>query len=425
MTDYDATVERDPVLGEEVWSWETSRGLPVRVAPTRRFRQAAAMITFGYGSCDLGFVGEDGPHRTPLGCAHYLEHKLFEDEEIAVFDRFARRGAQVNAMTSFTRTSYHFTATDRVEENLEDLLRLVSRAHVTDQNVEKERGIIAQEIRMYEDSPDYGLLFDFLGGLFAEHPVRHPVGGTVESIQRITAAELLRCYEAFYRTGNAALAVAGPVQPERVFELAEACALAPGPPPRRLAAEDLGPAATPLRERVMQVARPRVLLGYKDRDVLGDAELRARRQLTTRVLLDAFFARSSEIRAALRRRELVDDSLSCSYACEASFGFSAVRCETDDPERTADALRDALEASLDLDRDFLERERRKLLGQYVRSLESVRSLTFGLAEEALEGLPPLRVVDRMASIRDEDVLERAAEHVRPDSMAVAIVRPQR
>lgn len=423
MSRAEAIVERDPVSGERVWVWETSKGLPVRVAPTSRFRQAAAMIAFGYGSCDSGFVDEDGPHRTPLGCAHYLEHKLFEDEEIQVFDRFARRGAKVNAMTGFARTRYHFTATDRIEENLQDLLRLVSRAHVTEQNVEKERGIIAQEIRMYEDSPDYGLLFDFLGALFAEHPVRHPVGGTLESIQDITAADLLRCHRAFYRTGNAGLAVAGPVEPERIFELAEACELPAGPPPRRLASEDLRPVRVGRRERTMQVARPRVLLGYKDRDVLAEAEPRARRDLTTRVLLDALFARSSEVRAELCRRRLVDDTLSCSYACEASFGFSAVRCEADDPQRTADSLRAAFEAPLTLDEDFLERERRKLLGRYLRSFESVRSLAFRLAGEALEGLPPFGVVERMAAIRAEDVVERAATHVTPDFMAVAIVRP--
>ncbi len=224
MTDSFEIVQ-DPILGEEVWLGRTTKGLSLRVVPTDRFREVAAVIAFRYGSTDLGFRRNGNEVHTPEGMAHYLEHKLFEDEAIKAFDRFARRGARVNAMTGFTRTAYYFTASGQLEENLKDLLHLVSNAHITAENVDKERGIIAQELRMYEDSPDFRTLFDMLGRLFPGHPVRHAVGGTVESIQDITAEGLLQCYEAFYRTGNAALAVAGPVEPDRVLELAENCAL--------------------------------------------------------------------------------------------------------------------------------------------------------------------------------------------------------
>ncbi|MEE9126230.1 MAG: pitrilysin family protein, partial [Planctomycetota bacterium] len=216
---------QDPILGEEVLLATAQNGLPVRVVATDRFREAVAVITFDYGSIDLGYRQNGKVHGSPEGVAHYLEHKLFEDEELQAFDRFAQRGARVNAMTGFASTSYFFTATDRFGENLEDLLHLVSHAHITPENVDKERGIIAQEIQMYEDSPDYRAFFDLLGCLYQQHPVRHPVGGTVESIQEITPAELLSCYDAFYRTGNAALAVAGPIDPEEALDLASACGL--------------------------------------------------------------------------------------------------------------------------------------------------------------------------------------------------------
>src|SRR5690606_13920072 len=125
------------------------------------------------------------------------------------------------------------------------------------------------EIRMYEDSPDYRGFFDVLGCLYEEHPVRHPVGGTVESIQHVTAAHLLDCWRAFYRAGNAALAAAGPVDPEAVLRLAEACTLPAGAAPKSLWPRDDGPVRRPRAERRMQVARPRVLLGFKD-PPLGD-----------------------------------------------------------------------------------------------------------------------------------------------------------
>lgn len=420
MGQHDFEIHKDRLLDEEVWLATTSHGLRLRVVPTERFQEAAAMVSFRYGSTDLGFVEGGGAHRSPEGVAHYLEHKLFEDEELKVFDRFARRGARVNAMTGFTRTSYHFTATDQVLENLDDLLHLVSRAHVTPENVDKERGIIAQEIRMYEDSADYRLFFDFLGGLFGSHPVRHPVGGTVASIADITADELLACYHAFYRTGNAAMAVAGPVDPHAILQAAEGCKLASGKAPESVWEEDLGPVLRSWFERELQVPRSKVMLGFKDRDVVGDPEARLRRHLVTEILLDRLFSPSSEIREDLRRRGIVDDSLSFGYLSDFSFGFSSVSCESDDPRAAAEALRRTMLRPVELDEDYVDRVRRKMLGRYVRSFGSVRNLAFGQAQEALDDITPFRMLERFSSVTAADVVARQREHCREDSCAVAV-----
>ncbi|MCA8956035.1 MAG: insulinase family protein [Planctomycetes bacterium] len=418
---------RDPVLGEEVWLATTSRGLPLRVVPTDRFKEAAAVVSVQYGSTDLGFVRADGSvHRSPEGVAHYLEHKLFEDEELQAFDRFARRGARVNAMTGFAQTTYYFTATEQLAANLTDLLHLVSRAHITDANVEKERGIIAQEIRMYEDSADYRGFFDFLGCLYREHPVRHPVGGTVESIAAVTAEELLACYAAFYRTGNAALAVAGPVDPEEVLGLAESCALASGEPPARHCPEDLGPVAHNRTQRRFEVSRPRVLVGFKDRSLPQNTDQRLQRGLTSRILLDSLFGPSSDLREDLRRQGLADDTLSASYLSEPSFGVTAVGCECDDPEATGAALRDVMldSARAPLDEGHLERVRRKVLGGYVRSFASVKGMAFAHAKEALERVPPFGNLERVQAVTLQDLNARRAEHFHAEAFAEAVVDPR-
>jgi len=412
----------DPILGEEVWLATTSAGLPVRVAPTPRFKEAAAVLSVRYGSTDLGFVEDGVEIWTPAGMAHYLEHKLFEDEELQAFDRFAKRGAQVNAMTSFARTQYYFTATDRVAENLTDLLRLVGHAHITEENVEKERGIIAQEVRMYEDSPQFCTVFDLLGCLYAEHPVRLAVGGTVESIQDITAEGLLQCHRAFYRSSNAALAVAGPVDPEQILDLAEAQSLPPGAAPTSLTPEDLGPAARPSHERPMSVARPKLLLGFKDRTLPPDDESLQRRSLATRVLLDRLFAASSEIREDLHRRGIVDDTLSAGYHGERSFGFAMVGCESETPERVADELRQILLRDVDIGEHHLERLRRRALGGWVRSLDQVKGLAFGHAHEALDHTPPFQSLQRMAALTLDDVRARQRELCTEENAAAAITR---
>ena len=200
-----------------------------------------------------------------------------------------------------------------LRENLSDLLRLCSRPHITQENVDKERGIIAQEVRMYEDSADYCTMFDLLGCLFPSHPVRFTVGGTVESIAAITPKMLLDCHDAFYRTGNAALAVAGPVDPQEVYDLASACALPAGAAPESLVPHDAGPIGAARRERRMAIARPKVLLGIKDPAPALDWRARAERASQTWVVLDRLFGAGSDLREGMHRRGEVDDSLGASY----------------------------------------------------------------------------------------------------------------
>lgn len=416
------TVQRDPVFGEEVLLATTPSGLRLRVLPRPQFRETAAVVAFAYGSIDLEFECDGARVATPPGTAHYLEHKLFEDDELAVFERFAARGARVNAQTGFTRTTYFFQATSQVRENLTDLLRLVARPHITAQNVDKERGIIAQEVRMYEDSGDHCTMFDLLGCLFPGHPVRHTVGGTVESIAAITPELLLQSHAAFYRAGNAALAVAGPVDPAEVYELAAACALPAGEPPMRTLAHDGGPIGSPRRERRMAVARPKVLLGCKDPVAAAGCRARAERAARTWVVLDRLFAHSSELREALHRRGEVDDSLGAGYFGERSFAVATIGCESDQPAVAEAALRRALLQPVDFDDEHLERLRRRHLGAWVRGCESVRSLAFAHAQEQLDGAPPFQALEVLAALDVPAVRARRDELLGEDRLAVAVTQ---
>lgn len=417
------TTVDDPVLGERVLCATARNGAPVRLLPTDRFREVSAVVTFGYGSTDLGYRRADGSlHRSPLGVAHFLEHELFEDEDLHVFERFGRRGARVNAMTGFARTTYYVQCSRDTDDNLADLLRLVARAHLSDARVTKERGIIAQELRMYEDGPEYRGFFALLAALWGEHPVRHPVGGTVESIGAIDVAELEACYRAFYRAGNCGIAIAGPIDPERVLDALDEWPLAHGEAPARHCPADLGPPPQRRVDLAMAVARPRLLLGWKEGTLLTDVEARAMRELETRVLLDRLLGPASELRETLAARGVIDDSLSISYLSEPTFGVGVVACETDDPAATEAALRGLLETPIAVDDEQIERVRRKQLGGYVRSLDAVQSMAFGLAEEALEGVPPFRAIPRMAAVTRQRVEARQRELFVPASSATVVVR---
>src|SRR5690606_13607321 len=202
-----------PQLDEQLYYEKLDNGLDVYLLPKTGFYKTYATFTTKYGSIDNHFVplGKEEYVKVPDGIAHFLEHKLFEKEDGDVFQKFSRQGASANAFTSFTRTAYLFSSTSHVEKNLETLLDFVQEPYFTDQTVEKEKGIIAQEIRMYDDNPDWRLYFGMIKNLYEKHPVRIDIAGTVESISAITKDMLYTCYNTFYHPSNMVLFIVGPV----------------------------------------------------------------------------------------------------------------------------------------------------------------------------------------------------------------------
>ena len=213
-------------------------GLTVLVRPMPGYAAAHAIVAARFGSIDLHFRLGEEELTLPAGVAHYLEHKMFESEEGDAFALYAKTGANANAYTSFDRTSYIFTATGKIDESLDVLLGMVGKPYFTEATIAKEQGIIGQEIRMYDDSADWRLLTGLCQCLYAHHPVRSDIAGTVESIAQITPEMLYACTDAFYQPANMVLAAAGNITME---QLEAACAraglneiwsVAPGRAPR-------------------------------------------------------------------------------------------------------------------------------------------------------------------------------------------------
>lgn len=202
--------------------------LRVLVRPMPGFSGIHAVCGTAFGSVDAAFELDGARVEVPAGTAHFLEHKMFESEEGDAFALYAATGASANAFTSFDKTCYLFTCTDRFEENLAILLGLVSKPYFTEQTIAKEQGIIGQEIKMYEDSPEWRLVFGVYRGLYGAHPVREDIAGTVQSIARLTPQLLYSCTDAFYSPGQLVLAVAGNVTLAQVVAAAEKTPFASG-----------------------------------------------------------------------------------------------------------------------------------------------------------------------------------------------------
>jgi predicted Zn-dependent peptidase len=211
--------QRFSQLDETLYFETLDNGLKVYILPKQGFNKTFVTFTTKYGSVDNEFVplGKNEFVRVPDGIAHFLEHKMFEKEDGDVFQQFSRQGASANAFTSFNRTAYLFSSTDQVMKNLETLVDMVQTPYFTEQMVEKEKGIIGQEIMMYNDNPDWRLYYGVIENLYKNHPVKIDIAGTVESIAKITAEQLYECYRTFYHPSNMLLLAVGNVSPEEVI----------------------------------------------------------------------------------------------------------------------------------------------------------------------------------------------------------------
>ena len=209
-----------PRIGEEVIWVTLDNGLPVCIVPKKGFSRKYALFATRYGGMDMRFRLNGQWLDTPAGIAHYLEHKMFDTEDGNALQELAMNGAEPNAFTSNAITCYYFDSTEKFYENLEILLSFVSVPYFTDESVEKEQGIIGQEIGMIEDNPEWQVYKQLMQSLYHTSPARTPVAGSVESIREITAQTLYDCHRAFYTPANMCLVVVGDVEPQQVLDIA-------------------------------------------------------------------------------------------------------------------------------------------------------------------------------------------------------------
>jgi predicted Zn-dependent peptidase len=419
-----------PVLREDVVSAVLRCGLACHVVPKKGFAKKVALFATRYGSLDLAFDPGEGRLETPPGIAHFLEHQLFKKaggEDVLM--EFGRYGASSNAFTDYTSTVYYFTASGEFEKSLKLLLDFVSNPYFDAENVAKEKLIIEQELRMYEDSPDHRLYKNLMRVLYTVHPVRLDIGGEVSDIQAIDRELLERCYRRFYNPANMAVVVAGDVEPAEVFRRADE-ALAPerfralGPIRRLLPEEPAG-----VKDRVvraeMAVSRPRVLVGFKDLETGPKRALE--RELETAVVLDLLFGRSSDFYSRHYESGLIDDTFSFSYNGEDEFGFSLIGGETDEPERLAEEVLLELHGARKgrLAKRDVERSKRKRLGKYIRSFDTPDGAAFLVLGGVQRGLDLFSVPKLISRMSVGALGRRLKSHFDERNYAVSILMPKK
>ena len=416
-----------PQVGESMYHERLENGLNVFVFPKPGFQKGYAFFATNYGGMDMRFCLDGQWHDTPAGVAHYLEHKMFDTQEGNALQDLAANGASPNAFTSNAITGYYFDSTEKFEDNLRILLSFVSVPWFTQESVDKERGIIGQEIGMIEDDPSWKVYINLMQAMYRHHPVRESVAGSVESIACITPETLYACHKAFYDPANMALCVAGDVDPERICAVArEILPKQAGP----IAEKDYGPeeppqVLRPVVEAAMEVSAPLFYLGYKgDAPKRGEAGLR--QQLVAELALEALLGSSSPLYARLYREGLINQEFEYAYESEPGCAFLCATGESRDPQAVRDAAAEEAGriARRGIDEGLWQRLKKGVYGNRVRGLNSFENLCVGQAQAFFTGVDYLRFAELFAGIQRQEAEALLARWVTPERTALSVIRPR-
>ena len=414
-------------LRQTVYHCVLPNGLNIYVDVRPEYGKQFAFFATRYGGMDLRFRGDEGDWLdTPAGVAHFLEHKTFDTEDGNALQRMAANGVDPNAFTSSSVTGYYFDGVQGFEDNLRTLLSFVSVPWFTQESVDKEQGIIAQEIRMCEDDPNDEAYYRLLEAMYVNHPVQNRVAGTVESISRITADTLYQCHRAFYRPGNMVLCTAGNIDPRRVADIAqevlskEQTSATPTdhgqPEPDRVKEK--------LARRTMAVSMPLMALGVKGTPAKKGEGLRQR--LVAELTCDALFSPSAPLYNRLYEQGLLNSSFGSFYSSGPGYALLMAEGESRDPERVRDeVLREAARLGEEgIDQALWDRLKKAAYGTMVRHLNSMEDTCIELAEAHFNGEDYLSFPQVFQSIERADGEALLREWCTEERTALSIIEPE-
>ena len=425
MADIKMNVITNELLDEKCYHIVHPTGLNIYVMPKEGYSGAYAVFGTNYGSIDTKILTKDGTVADiPEGTAHFLEHKLFESEDLDAFARYAETGANANAYTSFDTTCYLFSCTGDFNASLRILLDFVQSPYFTEQTVAKEQGIIGQEITMYKDVADWEVLFNLLRALYHSHPVRIDIAGTVESISEITAQTLYDCYNNFYNLNNMVLAVAGNVDVDEIVKICDEL-LKPSEEFKfeRKPHEEPEETVQNYIEEKLSVAAPIFSLGFKE--CYGLPKKTLKDKIATDVLLELLAGTTSTLYNSLLEQGLINTSFG--FEQFSGFGYSATifSGESKNPEEASRQIKAAIKQMREngINADDFERTRRKLYGRTVMSFNDIDEIANDLVGAHFDKIGVFDDIDVFRELTVEDVENILNNTMREDYSALSIIKP--
>jgi len=415
------------ILKEKLYQNQYPCGLRVFVMPKVGYDKKYAMFATHFGSINDDFIHPETKEeiKVPDGVAHFLEHKLFSQKDGSAMDKFAAMGSSSNAYTSFTHTSYLFSCTDGFDDSFKLLLNFVQNPYITDESVENEKGIIGQEIRMYEDDADWQLYFNFINCLYNSHPVKKDIAGTVETISHIDKELLYKCFKTFYDPSNMVIFVVGDVKPEDIFKMVEenvdvnkeALKI------EQKTTEEESKVNEPKKEVSLEVALPMFIYGFKTGTNYEDI---VKEEIAVNIAFEMLCGKSSKLYQDLYENGLITSPLGIDITFEREYSFISLAGESEKPNEAIQKIKDEIMKmkSNDIDEEVFERIRKRLMGEYIRQFNSVDKIAHMFMNDIMRDVNILEYMDKYSEVTKEDVKKALDKYFNMEYEATSIVNPK-
>ncbi len=426
----DIVTKENKTLNEKYHTFKHKSGLSVYVIP-KEMTTSYAIFATRYGAVDNKFKLDSDTDFTnvPDGIAHFLEHKLFECEGgVDAFELFAKTGASANAYTSNTMTAYIFSCAENFYESLEILLDFVTHPYFTEKTVQKEQGIIGQEIRMYDDHPGARLHKGLMKALYEKNKIRIDVAGTVESIAEITADVLYKCYNTFYNLNNMALCVCGDIDVAKVEKVCDKVLKAAEKLSIIRDSEDIDEPKAVYQKRSiceLDVAKPMFAIGVKDIDISSSADERTKKAYAMEILNEILFSQSSKFYNDLYNENLIAQELSSGAEHTKHYSFNVISSESPSPEevyaRFVKYIEDTKKQGID--KEAFELSKRTVYASHIKSFDSVENIGDNFIYNLFDDADLLDAADIIGSITIEYIEELLHQLYKEEYYAMSIVNP--
>ena len=411
-------------IGEGYTRAELDNGLKVYICEKPEYTSAYAVFGTVYGSIDTKFSKNgEGTVEVPEGIAHFLEHKLFESEDGDAFSKYAKTGAMANAFTSFDRTCYLFSCSDNFDENLDILLEFVQSPYFTAETVKKEQGIIGQEIRMYDDSPSWRVLFNMLSAMYVNHPVKIDIAGTVESIALIDADLLYKCYETFYNPANMFICIAGNVDAKSVLKrIEESVKCKEKTVIERAGFDEPDCINESYIEQKFPVLTPMFCFGYKQK--IYSPYRRLKSKICVNLLLEIICGEVSPLYKRLMNEGLINDEFDFEYFTGRDYASVIFSGESKNPNRVAEEIKKEIENIKEhgFDKKLFSAVKCAQYGEAVRCFNSVEATAMQFVDSAVLNYELFDRLKLLKNVSYDDVLKRT--DIFDDEMSVlSVIKP--
>lgn len=410
-------------IGEAYVKATLDNGLKVYILEKPQYKSSYALFGTKYGSIDTIFSVNGKETAVPEGIAHFLEHKLFESEDGDAFTKYAKTGAYANAFTSFDKTCYLFSCSDRFYENLKILLDFVQSPYFTEATVNKEQGIIGQEIRMYDDSPAWRVMFNMLMAMYHNHPVRIDIAGTVESIAKIDYNLLYDCYNTFYNPSNMFICIAGNVDADACLKQIKS-SIKPSEPHEiiRIKPEEPETVVKNYTEQVLEVAQPMFCFGFKEK---VSEEISLKDKIITSLLLNIISGDASPLYKELINKGLINDDFENEHFCGDGYSALIFEGESSDPKSVADAIKAEVERlkTDGIDKKLFNAVRSGMYGSAIRLFNNVESIAMQLVECAMSDCGLFDEIKYLKAVTLEDVQKKLSQ-LDCDNTVLSVINPK-